>query len=495
MNKGITVRILGDSSPFSKVGKSISYLITIGKSNYLVDCGAQLFQQIGGFGLKTINGLIITHCHDDHKRWLTDLAIFYRYAPDITGKVPIFASEEVSRELCRMAEPALDRTLSQDSRTIIDVPCENYVNYTMLGPSARYRIVLKDGLDGTFQLCVLDSSDEVVGPDRAKIVISTRTKRPRMLFKDPEYNEWIEPESFYSFSSDIFYEDNKNILHDDEGFTIEAVQAPVWHGIPNIGVKFKTANETLIFSSDTFHDRAIWKELCDKKRTQKLKMTRKEFEAASIIHGDINDYIQRTWSRERYEEAINAFNDAVVIHDVSVRDSIVHTSYNKLDKTSLKKEKTILTHSPDRITSEWALCSTEKIFRIKGDQYFEVVDDRLLPMNADIYHKENGKYYVGYKNEKGPFAVYEKDGMHRLCLRKEVCKGEVIYRVDLYEDICGRYVPVLENDNEYYRHRKDGRVERVNVHEHGSTGTIVEDHRERLLNEKMVKSEMKLQNI
>jgi hypothetical protein len=64
-----------------------------------------------------------------------------------------------------------------------------------------------------------------------------------------------------------------------------------------------------------------------------------------------------------------------VIHDVSVRDSTVHTSYDKLGNTALKKEKTILTHSPDRISSEWALCGTEKIFRILNDEYFEAVGD------------------------------------------------------------------------------------------------------------------------
>lgn len=78
MNDGITVKILGDYGPFSRMGKSIGYQIVIGGASYLIDCGAPLFQQIGGHGLKEIRGLIITHCHDDHKRWFTDLAL-YRY--------------------------------------------------------------------------------------------------------------------------------------------------------------------------------------------------------------------------------------------------------------------------------------------------------------------------------------------------------------------------------------------------------------------------------
>lgn len=61
MSDGITVRILGDYGPFPRMGKSIGYQIIIGQSSYLIDCGAPLFQQIGGHGLKEVRGLIITH--------------------------------------------------------------------------------------------------------------------------------------------------------------------------------------------------------------------------------------------------------------------------------------------------------------------------------------------------------------------------------------------------------------------------------------------------
>lgn len=482
MKNGITVRILGDSGPFSKVGKSIGYLITIGRSNYILDCGAQLFQQIGGSGLKSFKGMIITHCHDDHKRWFTDLAIFYRYAPDITGKIPLFTSEEVGRELWRMAEPALDRTLSDDSRRVIDIPYDKYINLTVLGPRARYRILSRDEGDGRFRLCVVDGENNVVGPENAKIVISRKTGRPRMLFRDPQCKEWVEPESYYSFSSDIFYEQEKNIFYDEEeGFLIEAVQAPVWHGVPGIGVKFKTPDETLIFSSDTFHNVNVWKKLYETKLKQRLNMSRGEFEAATVLHGDINDFIERAWSRERYEDALRAFDNAIVIHDVSVRDSTVHTSYNTLGDTTLEKGRTILTHSPDRISSEWALCSTEKIFRIKDNEYFEVVDGELYPMNADIYHKEEGRYYVGYKNEEGLYTVYEKEGMHYICSERESREGKKLYRVDLYEDISGRYYPRLIEENEFYIKRNDGRVEKVVRTGSGSIGRVVQDHRKKIL--------------
>ena len=477
MNDGITVRILGDSGPFSKLGKSIGYQITVGQSTYLFDCGATLFQQIGGKSLKNIKGIIISHCHDDHKRWFTDLAIFKRYARDITSKVHLIASEDVNTELFSMAQPALDRTLSDDSLTVIDVPYEKYVDYTMLGPAAKYRIVSRDEEEGRSCLLISDTEGNVLGPERAKIVISEKTKRPRMLFRDPDYGEWVEPESFYTYSSNVFYQENKNIFTDTEGFTIEAVKAPVWHGLPNIGIRIKTAHETLVFSSDTVHNTELWKQLYTEKRNQKLGISEKEFETASVIYGDINDYIERTWSEERYEEALKSFNIAVVIHDVSVRDSVVHTSYNALKNTELNKDTTILTHSPDRITSEWVLSAMEKKFSIKGNSLYEISGDELCPMNADVYHKESGKYFVGYRNDNGQYLVYEKEGM--LYLSKEYVP-EILYRVDLYQDISGKYFPKIEDDNKVYRERKDGLVEIVETTEHGSTGRIVEDLRGRL---------------
>ncbi len=223
-------------------------------------------------------------------------------------------------------------------------------------------------------------------------------------------------------------------------------------------------------------------------------MSQEEFESSNIIFGDINDYIERTWSTERYEDAINAFNGATVIHDVSIRDSIVHTSYNRLRNTVLNKDRTILTHSPDRITSVWALCSTEKKFIIKRDRYFEMVNGELYPMNADIYHKENRRYFVGYKNEDGLYTVYAKNGMHYICSEKEGWDGERLFRVDMYEDISGMYFPRLQEENEKYVLREDGKVELVEITEQGSTGRIVDCQRSKLINQKRDKTEMNLQN-
>lgn len=484
MTDGITIHILGDYGPFSRMGKSIGYRITVGQSSFLIDCGAPLFQQIGGHGLKDIRGLIVTHCHDDHKRWFSDLALFNMYAPDFSKRVCLLTSEDVHDQLIRSAGPALEKSLSKDSKRIIDIPHEDYVDYRVLGPRARFRIVTRHEGGGRTSLLIADRDGTPVGPDQAKVVINERTKRPRMLFKDPRYGEWVEPESFYSYSSTVFYEEERNVYVDAEGFSIEAIKAPVWHGVTGIGVMVRTKDEALIFSSDTAHDVELWKQLYREKRVQRHSLSKEEFESSSVISGDINDYIERTWSEERYQEAVAAFNNAIVLHDISVGRSVVHTNYERLDKTSLKKDRVILTHSPDMITSEWTLCRAEKTFKVKGDTFSEVVGDRLYPMNADVYHKEGGRYYVGYKNVKGKYTVYEKAGRLSLSCQKgfdPLTAGKPLYQVDLYEDISGKYFAKMENRDAVHLERKDGRVELVEFTEEGSRGTILENQRDRLV--------------
>jgi ribonuclease BN (tRNA processing enzyme) len=461
------------------MGKSIGYQVTIGESSFLVDCGSPLFQQIGGHGLKAINGLIITHCHDDHKRWFTDLSLFNLYSPDILNKLPLYTSDAINEGLQISSGPALNTSLNSDSKTIVDLAYTDYIDFQPLGPRAKYRIV-KQNTGGGLIFKVADSEGNIVGPERAKIVVSSKNGAVRLLFKDPDYNEWVEPELFYPFSSSHFYEENRNIYRDPTGYTIEAINAPVWHGVPSIGLRFTTATESLVFSGDTAHDTELWEMLHSEKRPQQLRCSQDEFEAAAVIHGDINDYIERLWSHERYSEALTSFDDAVVVHDIAIRKSVVHTDYRRLAHTVLKKKQTILTHSPDKITSEWPLSKAEKTFLIKGKTFFEVVGDDLFPMDAEIFHKEEGKYFVGYRNNDGTNTVYEKDGI--LDLGGKCCweMGAELYHVDLYEDVGGKYLPKLPpGDDSWYVERSDGKVERVTYDDDGSRGVVVEDLRRR----------------
>src|SRR5665647_2711715 len=165
---------MGDYGPFSTMGKSIGYQVSIGNSSFLVDCGSPLFQQIGGHGLKAVKGLIITHCHDDHKRWFTDLALFCMYAPDIPHKLPLFTSEAINEGLFISSGPPLNTSLSNDSKSVVDLGYSDYIDYRPLGPRAKYKIVRRNTAAGASMLQVVDADGETVGPERAKIVISPR---------------------------------------------------------------------------------------------------------------------------------------------------------------------------------------------------------------------------------------------------------------------------------------------------------------------------------
>ena len=217
-------------------------------------------------------------------------------------------------------------------------------------------------------------------------------------------------------------------------------------------------------------------------------MSKKEFESASVIYGDINNYIERTWSEERFDEARKTFDDAIVIHDISSKNSIVHTDYQQLKHTALKRENVILTHSPDKMTSEWILSKADKVFMVKEDTVYEVVSGELFPLNADVYHKEEGRYYVGYRNAEGKYAVYEKDENLSLSYQGRPELGKQLYRIDLYEDISGRYFPRLESVDSAYQERIDGSVELVKFFVDGSSGKDVESCRDKIQVKNLVKN-------
>lgn len=478
-NKGIHVNVLGDYGPFSRIGKSIGYQVTIGRSSFLVDCGSPVFQKIGGHGLKQIKGLIITHCHDDHKRWFTDFSLFNRYAPDINRRICLYTSDDVNSGLKDSSEAALGSSLSYDSTRIIDIAYEEYVDYRSIAPRPKYRIDLQHLGNGQYRYRVVDLEGREVGHDRAKVFISPKRKTPRLLFKDQASGEWVEPASYYPFSSELFY-DKSTPYRDSEGFTIEAINAPVWHGLPCIGVKFATDRETLIFSSDTNHNRELWETLYKEKLDCKGRHEEPSFRDATVIHGDINDYIERIWSEERYLDAVNTFKDAVVIHDIALRKSVVHTDYRDLDKTVLDPARTILTHGPDKITSSWVLCEAEKNYVVRGTTVSELVGDREFPFCADFYHKEEGRYFVCFRNDSAPHAILERDGI--LFLSSDPYRGNahLVCHVEIYEDLGGEYFPRLEDENTYYSRRSDGQVERITMGDNASRGEIVLNHRPRL---------------
>ncbi len=467
--------VVGNTSAFSMMGESSGYMITVNGHVYLLECGSPVFPYLGYKGIAGIKGIFGTHSHEDHKRWFTDIVLFNFYNPHSKGRLRLISSEPVLEEYRKNSKGALERSLSIDSKRIVDIPYDMMVEECIIGPREKYFINLKDNKDGTFRYCVQDLDGNELGPDRAKIFINHRANRPRLLFKDEESGEWVEPVSYYPFSATSFYEKERNDFYDDEaGLTVRAIKSSVWHGLTSVAFKFMTKKSSLLYSADTVWKPPLWKELCETYRPQSFdKVSRSEFEKSTIIYADINDFIERTWSKERYEKAMEAYKGSVVIHDIAPKNSIVHTDY--ADIADAPFENMVYTHNPDNLTSRRPMLSSCKRIVVNRGKLFESVRGKLFPFDADFYIRHWSRNLVGYKSEKGTYKVIEKDGLLGIAELESPDKG--IMQVELFEEINGEYFPLLSSADEYYSPRPDGRIEKVKISQNRTSGRVVKSIR------------------
>jgi hypothetical protein len=349
------------------------------------------------------------------------------------------------------------------------------VEPVVIGPRSKYFINLRTGANGSFYYRVENRQEEVIGPEKAKIFINPAANRPRLLFKDDKTGEWVEPESYYHLGSEAFYEKEGNVYRDDEaGLTVEPIKASAWHGVPTIAYKFMTGENRLLFSADTVYRPALWKQLCEEYRPQRFEsISREAFEKNSILFGDINDFIERTWSRERYENAISAYEGSVVVHDVARKNSIVHTDYADIADAPI--EKLFFTHNPDNLTAFRPILKSNRRLVLQKGEVYESVKGKLYPFDADVYVHHFSCDLVGYRSERGEYKVIEKDGLLGIVKRDE--PGQELMRVDLYEDSRGEYFTLLTDQNRSYMVREDGQVEEVIRVGHTSRGRVVESVR------------------
>lgn len=102
-------------------------------------------------------------------------------------------------------------------------------------------------------------------------------------------------------------------------------------------------------------------------------------------------------------------------------------------------------------------------------------------MNADIYHKAGGRYFVWYRNDDECHTVYEGSDGYLMIDYGEIFEDPVPkFRVDLYEDIGGKYFPVITEENSSCIQRHDGNVELIRFNNKGSRGMIASDKRSSL---------------
>ncbi|MBW1799422.1 MAG: hypothetical protein JRJ85_01700 [Deltaproteobacteria bacterium] len=476
MKKDITFDVLGNTTPFSMMGESSGYMVTVNGRSYLLECGSPVFPLLGYKGIADIKGIFATHSHEDHKRWFTDIVLFTFYNPLFKHKVRLISSEVILDEYAKNSKAALERSLSPDSKRVVDISYNNMVEQVVIGPKGKYGIKLKTNAhEGTFFYLVEDRNGKRIGPEKAKIVINPEANRPRLLIKDDESGEWVEPGSYYPFSSTIFYESDQNMFVDEEaGLTVKAIKSSAWHGVPTVAYKFMTDENSILFSADTVYKPSLWKELCEEYRPQRFEtISREDFEKSSIIYGDINDFIERTWSRERYEAAMSAYNDAIIIHDVARKNSIVHTDYPDIENAPI--DHMIFTHNPDNITA-WRpiLTSGKKLVCRKGTPH-ESVRGKLYPFDADVYVHHFSSDFVGYQAANGPYRVIKEDNLLGIVKSGDPEKG--LMNVDLYQDVGGEYFPLLNDPNKYYATRRDGKVEAVTFKKNTSSGKVAENIR------------------
>lgn len=171
MAHDIVFDVIGNTSAFSLMGESSGYMVTVNNRSYLLDCGSPIFPSLGYQGIANIKGIFATHSHEDHKRWFTDIVLFTFYNPLYKHKVRLISSEVILEEFAKNSKGALGRSLSPDSKRIIDIPYEDMVEETIIGPRSKYRIVLRETGKGSFHYRVEDRKGNVLGPERAKIFI------------------------------------------------------------------------------------------------------------------------------------------------------------------------------------------------------------------------------------------------------------------------------------------------------------------------------------
>jgi hypothetical protein len=216
---------------------------------------------------------------------------------------------------------------------------------------------------------------------------------------------------------------------------------------------------------------ALWQQLASEVRPLPDDFDR--WAASPVIVGDINRFVQKTWSARRLRDAMEAFSGAALVHDIANPNSVVHSEYINLQDGDWSD--LILTHSPDEFVSEIPLMVAGMKLVVEGGEFREIVNGNTLPMNADYFVKWARSYFVGLRDPAGRWGVRSAGPNLRLVPDPcALCTGDE--RIELSEYLEGRYYPVPVGGG-VLRVRMDGKAERLVEKSDGSRGTIVEDIR------------------
>lgn len=475
--------VIGDSGPFSRLGKSIGYQIKSGGENYLLDCGAPVFQILGSEGLTNLSGIIATHAHEDHKRWFTDFALYKKFTTKSNQKIDLYGTPVVLNDFRQASAAALERTLNPTCDDIRSMEFEEFIEMHPLGPEPKFTCtkIFKD--DGMFEWRVVDSTGSVVPPSKAKVIKPANAIIPRIIVRDPIEDIWVDPHTYYSIDDERFYETNGNeeFCELTDNLSLKPLNSPSWHGPPTSSYLFGYNDEKIFFSSDTLYDPELWKKLTDSKASTAAEDLN-DFEDRHFIEGKIENFTDQVWSERRLQKALSIYDkNWVFIHDVTDSPANVHTPYKSLENF---EGDILLTHSPDEFTTVHPMAHLGKSYVIRDNKLLEKSkDDQVHPLSADCYLKRYSEYLVGFEDPDGDYFLVKKspgkfDVQSQNPANDE--KTELIKKISLYKDIGGEYFPLIDNDNKEYLLRPDGAVEEVTYLDDGSEGKIVKSLRSQL---------------
>jgi hypothetical protein len=264
-----------------------------------------------------------------------------------------------------------------------------------------------------------------------------------MLFRESNNGRWVDPECYFAFGDPEFYQKSESVLKAG-GFSIKAVKDHFWHGMLGSGFEITSRGNRVFFSCDTVYDPRLWKKLATEVKPSRLRPSGRNFNRSHIIAGNINDYIEQTWSEKRLESALKLYEKGgAVFHDVNTRKSVIHTEYNVLEKSGI--ENLILVHAPEYLVSRELLARPGQIFEIRNGKISEKAAKKTRSAKPDIHVRENGRFFVGYKNAKGSHEIFRENGIlkHRPAAKSR--KRGFLMMVNLYEITDGDWIAPSEN--------------------------------------------------
>jgi ribonuclease BN (tRNA processing enzyme) len=94
-----SIKFIGTGGAFDFTSGNSSAVVRHCDKNFLIDCGNSVFSRLASLGMVSeIDGIFITHLHDDHVGSLTTL-LFYRRFVLGKGPIPIYVPSDAFRQL------------------------------------------------------------------------------------------------------------------------------------------------------------------------------------------------------------------------------------------------------------------------------------------------------------------------------------------------------------------------------------------------------------